>query len=62
MGLPPAPADAARLLWYEIRQPDAAAIDAIAARLATAGYGHERDTTGLRVVDPSGIQLLLTAH
>jgi catechol 2,3-dioxygenase len=23
---------------------------------------HERDTTGLRVVDPSGIQLLLTAH
>ncbi len=62
VGLPPAPADAARLLWYEIRQPDAAAIDAIAARLATAGYGHERDTTGLRVVDPSGIQLLLTAH
>jgi catechol 2,3-dioxygenase len=61
-GLPPAPEDAARLLWYEIRQPDAATIDAIAARLDTAGYAHERDTTGLRVVDPSGIQLLLTAH
>ena len=60
-GLPPAPEDAARLLWYEIRQPGAATIDAIAARLDTAGYAHERDTTGLRVVDPSGIQLLLTA-
>ena len=62
VGLPPAPDNAARLLWYEIRQPDGAAIDAIAARLETASYAHERDTTGLRVVDPSGIQLLLTTR
>lgn len=60
-GLPPAPAGAARLLWYEIQQPDAAALEAIAARLAAAGHPFERDADGLRVVDPSGIALLLTA-
>ena len=60
-GLPPAPADAARLLWYELRQPDAAAVDAIAARLEAAGYAFTREAEGLRVVDPSGIVLLLTA-
>ena len=59
-GLPPAPADAARLLWYELRQPDAAAVDAIAARLEAAGYAFTREADGLRVVDPSGIALLLT--
>jgi len=59
-GLPPAPDDAARLLWYEIRQPDAAAVDAIAARLDAAGYVYEHDADGLRVVDPSGIALRLT--
>ena len=60
VGLPPAPDDAARLLWYEIRQPDAAAVEAIAARLDAAGCAYERDADGLRVVDPSGITLLLT--
>jgi len=60
-GLPPAPAGAARLLWYEIRQPDAAALEAIATRLAAAGRLFEQDADGLRVVDPSGIALLLTA-
>ncbi len=60
-GLPPAPAEAARLLWYEIRQPDAAALDAIAARLTAAGHPFEQDADGLRVVDPSGIVVLLTA-
>ena len=60
-GLPPAPAGAARLLWYEIQQPDAAALEAIAARLAAAGHPFEQDADGLRVVDPSGIALLLTA-
>ena len=59
-GLPPAPADAARLLWDEIRQPDGAAIDTIAARLEAAEYPYQRDTDGLRVVDPSGIALRLT--
>ena len=59
-GLPPAPDDAARLLWYEIRQPDAAAIDAIATRLDATGRAYERDAAGLRVVDPSGIAVRLT--
>ena len=58
--LPPAPADAARLLWYEIRQPDAAAVDAIAERLAAAGWPFERDDKGLQVLDPSGIRVWLT--
>jgi len=61
VGLPPAPDDAARLLWYEIRQPDAAAVEAIAARLEAAGYAFTREADGLRVVDPSGIVVLLTA-
>ena len=61
VGLPPAPDDAARLLWDEIRQPDAAAVEAIAARLEAAGYAFTREADGLRVVDPSGIVVLLTA-
>ncbi len=61
VGLPPAPEDAARLLWYEIREPDAAALDAIAARLSAADYPFERDGHELRVVDPSGIHIRLTA-
>ena len=59
-GLPPAPDDAARLLWDEIRQPDAAAVDAIAARLEAAGYPFSRAADGLHVVDPSGIVVRLT--
>ncbi len=62
VGLPPAPDDAARLLWYEIRQPDGAAIDAIAARLTAAGYAHEQGNNTLRVTDPSGIPLLLATR
>ena len=54
-------ADAARLLWYELRQPDAAAVVAIAARLEAAGQLFERDEAGLWVVDPSGIRVVLTA-
>ena len=60
-GLPPAPTNAARLLWYELRQPDAAAVDAIAARLEAVGHPFTREADELRVVDPSGIVLLLTA-
>lgn len=60
VGLPPAPADAARLLWYEIRQPNDAAVAAIAGRLEAAEYGFERNNDGLRVIDPSGIHILIT--
>ncbi len=58
-GLPPAPADAARLLWYEIRLPDAAAVAAIAERMAAANYSFERNGDALQVVDPSGIHVRL---
>ena len=61
VGLPPAPEDAARLLWYEIREPHAAALETIAGRLDATGYPFERDTGELRVVDPSGIHIKLTA-
>jgi catechol 2,3-dioxygenase len=60
-GLPPAPPDAARLLWYEIRQPDAAAVETIAARLAAAEHPFAREANGVRVSDPSGIEMLLTS-
>jgi catechol 2,3-dioxygenase len=58
--LPPAPEDAARLLWYEIQLPDAAALEAIAARLAAANHPAEREDGRLWVTDPSGIRILLS--
>ncbi len=58
--LPPAPDDAARLLWYELVQPDAAAVDAIAGRLVAAGHAAERNADGLWTVDPSGIRVRVT--
>ena len=61
VGLPPAPEDAARLLWYEIREPDAAALEAIAGHLDAAGYPFELDAGEVKVVDPSGIHIRLTA-
>ena len=61
VGLSPAPADAARLLWYEIRLPDAATQEAIAARLTAAAHPFDRDSEGLWITDPSGIRLLLSA-
>lgn len=59
VGLPPAPADAARLLWYEIVLPDADAVAAIAGQLAETGYPFEREDERLWVTDPSGIRILL---
>ena len=61
VGIPPAPADAARLLWYEVRLPDAAAREAIATRLSAATYPFDHDAEGLWVTDPSGIRVLLSA-
>ncbi len=59
--LPPAPDDAARLLWFEIVQPDDAALETIAQRLRAAGNPAERGDDGLWAVDPSGIRVLLTS-
>ena len=58
VGLPPAPEDAARLLWFEIVQPDGAAVERIAGRLEAA----VRVAVGLWTVDPSGIRVLLTKN
>ena len=59
--LPPAPTDAARLLWYEIVQPDKAMLAAIGARLEAAGFETEREDDALVVTDPSGIRVKLTS-
>jgi catechol 2,3-dioxygenase len=59
-GLPPTPADAARLLWYEIVQPDEAAVAAIADRLAAGGHKAAREDGHLWTTDPSGIRVLLS--
>ncbi len=58
--LPPAPDDAARLLWFEIVQPDGAALETVAERLRAAGSPAERGDEGLWTSDPSGIRVLLT--
>ena len=58
--LPPAPDDAARLLWFEIVQPDAPVLEATVERLRAAGSPAERGDEGLWTSDPSGIRVLLT--
>lgn len=60
--LPPAPEDAARLLWYELVQPDATALTALEVRLTAAGHPVERGDGALWTVDPSGIRVLLSVE
>lgn len=60
--LPPAPAGAARLLWYELVMPDEASVTATAERLAAADYPFERDAAGLWVADPSGIRVVVSVQ
>ncbi|MFO7664731.1 MAG: VOC family protein [Chloroflexota bacterium] len=60
VGLPPAPAEAAQLLWYEIRLPDAAAVKAVESRLSAAGYPFRYEGASLQISDPSGIQILVS--
>lgn len=59
--LPPAPDDAARLLWYELVLPDEDALAVAAGRLTAAGIAVEEGDNAVWVVDPSGIRVLLTA-
>ncbi len=56
-----APSDAARLLWYEIVQPDHVALTSIGERLEAAGFETEREDYALVVTDPSGIRVKLTS-
>lgn len=58
--LPPAPDDAARLMWYEIIHPDGAALNAIEQRLDTDELVVDREDGSLVITDPSGIQVMLT--
>lgn len=60
VGLPPAPPDAARLLWYEVRLPDASALETIAANLDRAQIPFERTPGEVLTNDPSGIRIRLT--
>jgi catechol 2,3-dioxygenase len=54
IGAPQAPAQAARLLGYEIVLPDASAIDGVQARLGDASISFERQDNRLTVNDPAG--------
>jgi catechol 2,3-dioxygenase len=53
VGAPPAPEDAARLLWYEVVLPNAEALDAVVAQARAAGVAVEAGEEGWLVRDPS---------
>lgn len=59
--LSPAPDDAARLLWFEIIQPDPAAATLIAQRLEAAGIATTPSGDAFFVTDPSGIRVKISA-
>lgn len=52
-GAPPPPPDVAGLLWFEVRLPDQAALDALKERLKEASIPAEDLDGGLLVKDPS---------
>jgi catechol 2,3-dioxygenase len=52
-GVPPAPEDRARLLWYEIVLPNQDALDATLGRVRDAGVAVEAHGSGWLVRDPS---------
>lgn len=59
VGVLPPPPTAARLLAYEIRLDNLAALDAIVARLEAAGYPTENSGATVLVHDPAGIAIRL---
>ena len=61
VGIPAPPADAARLLSYEMRLPDAAALDAVLARLDAAGHTPIEQVDAWFVRDPAQNGILLRA-
>jgi catechol 2,3-dioxygenase len=52
-GVPPAPEDRARLLWYEIVLPSADALEATLAQLRDAGMATESHDNGWLLRDPA---------
>ena len=57
VGAPPPPRDAARLLWFSIRLPDADEFDRMIRRLHNAGLQTEPFNNGVLLRDPDGIVL-----
>lgn len=53
VGAPPPPADSARLNWFQIRLPDAEALQQVAERVQGAGLPIERLGEGWLVRDPA---------
>ncbi|MCI0396130.1 MAG: VOC family protein, partial [Chloroflexi bacterium] len=60
VGAPPPPPDAVGLRWYEIRLPDAAALDQVVDRLRQANRPLEEQPAGFFVRDPAQNGILLT--
>jgi catechol 2,3-dioxygenase len=58
-GVPPAPEDAARLLWYEIVLPNEEALQAVLERIRAAGLPVEEHDAGWMVRDPSQNRVVL---
>lgn len=61
VGAPPPPADAARLLWYEIVVSGPAELQRLVTRLSAAGHAVAPFEQGYRVHDPASNGILLTA-
>jgi catechol 2,3-dioxygenase len=60
-GAPPPPQGSRGLSQYEIRLPDSAQLAAEEDRLREAGFEPEREDDVVRVTDPSGNRIVLTA-
>lgn len=58
-GAQPAPEGTAGLRWFTLQVPSQEGVDALAARLASAGRPFERTERGLRAADPSGNSLVV---
>jgi catechol 2,3-dioxygenase len=62
VGAPPAPKEAARLLWVEIVLPDRQALHGTVARIEDSGHAVEEKADGWWLQDPSHNQLRLTTR
>jgi catechol 2,3-dioxygenase len=60
-GAPAPPPGSLGLRWFEIALPGAPELEQVGQRLRAAGFDTERDGSGLRIADPSGNGILLTA-
>ncbi len=60
VGAPPAPAGSAGLRYFTVMLPDAAALDALVARVQAAGHAVTQEADGWYLRDPSGNGIRLT--